>query len=700
MFHRIALGAVGGLALSLSAAAAAAPALPEKPVVQTTVIKKTYPVKPPSAKESDPDEAKTYTTDAIILENSYVRATIVPAFEARLLRVVFKRGGRDLFWVNDTLEEWSMGGTFFPFPLREAGCVADPTTTWRIVRKYDGSVTVAMDRRFTQFAGSAPRPDARFSALRMATHVTLRPGSAVLEYAARLDNRLPLRHGFRLWNMAQFPRQAGATVLLPVGSVTDANLGEAKPWPVWDDIDHSRLGAGAVSVFGADTQGDWTGVYYPGADANHLILKPRYTAPGVRLHVAKAKSSIKNEATRADRTVEIWNGSNPTFNHPGHYLQAFGTYVLPLRLTMVTGIGRIDWANDSVAISYEPSGKGAAVRVVSFQPWPQCRVMVRTKKETAQAAGTLRPDRPLVVRLEKRAEPVLVTVVNGEDDELAEVSLPHRPQPTPPEDFKVIQTEMQPWNWMAMELADWSRRGAPHLPDATRTLCKNLATHDVESVLAAARVVMRTERPGSARWQSVRSRLDFLVGRRPDHPYAQAYLGMMLSLEARGRPTPAAARHFKKAERLPAGHYLAALEALAAGNMIQAMSHLKRCASETPPVAMGLGKHAIAGNERLHPAALPGGQWPAMLLAAALVELDRTRPAIAELERLLETDPARPEALALLADAYAKAEKKDEAEAAREEVARLFKVCPQVRQDYDALLREARLGEWTGVPRP
>jgi len=607
---RITLSVVGWLALSLSASAAELPSAPEEPLVQATVIQKTYPLKPPGSEKVHPGEAKTYTADAIVLENEYIQATIVPALEARLPRVVFKKIGRDLFWASDVVGDGSMGGTFFPFPLRETGHVADASITWRTVQGPDGSVTVAMDRRFTPLAGSAPGDGAGFSTLRMATYVTLRPGSAVLEYVARLDNRLPMRHGFRLWNMARFPREAGATVLLPVGSVTDARLEQVKPWPVWDGVDHRRLGAGAVSVFGAEAQGDWTGVYYPAADANHLILKPRYTAPGARLHVMKAKSSIKDEPTRADRMIEIWNGSNPTFDHPGHYLQAFGAYVLPLRLTMVTGIGRIDWANDSVAMTYTAQANGATVRVVAFRSRPGCRVMVRARRETAQATGTLRPDRPLVVWLTKRAEPVLVTVVDAEDDELAEASLPHRPKPTPPEDLKVLEAERKPWNWMAMELVDWSRRGAPCLPDAAKALCANLATHDTESVLAAARVIMRTERPGSARWQSVRNRLDFLVGRKPDHAYAQAYLGMMLSLEARGRPTPAAARHFSKAERLPAGRYLAALAALAAGKMTQAMSQLSKCASETPPVAMGLGRLAIAGNERLHPAALPGGQWP------------------------------------------------------------------------------------------
>jgi len=700
MARRRVVRAVGWLAVFLSAAAAAAPAPPQEPPVRATVVKKAYPLKPPGPGAAESGDAKTYTCDAIILENACIRATVVPALGARLSRVVFKRGGRDLFWVNDVPAAWSLEGTFFPFPLREAGQAADPTTAWRIVRRPDGSVTVAMDRRFTQFAGSASGPDPRFSALRMATYVTLRPESAVLEYVARLDNRLPIRHGFRLWNVARFPRQAGATVLFPVGSVTDGHLGRIQPWPVWDDIDHSRLGAGAVSVFGADTQGDWTGVYYPEADANHLILKPRYTAPGARLHVTKAKSSIKDEPAGADRSIEIWNGSNPTFDHPGHYLQAFGAYVLPLKLAMVTGIGRIDWANASVAVSCESSKTGTVVRVVSLRPLPGCRVMVRAKQETAQAGGALRPDRPLVVELKKRAERVLVTVFDAEGDELAEVSLPYRLRPTPPEDLKAVEAEMKPWNWTAMELADWSGRGAPHLADAAETLIANLATHDVESVLAAARVIMRTDLPGSARWQSVRSRLDFIVGRQPDHAYARAYLGMMLALEARGRPTPAAARHFTKAERLPAGHYLTALGALAAGRMVKGISHLRRCASETPPIAMGLGRRAIAGNERLHPAALAGGQWPAMLLAAVRVEIRQTRPAIAELNQLLTLDPARCEALAVLADAYAKADRPAEAKAARDEAARLFTFNPRLKQDYDALLHEARLGEWTGIPRP
>ncbi|HUU11960.1 MAG TPA: DUF5107 domain-containing protein [Phycisphaerae bacterium] len=692
MLLRVTVGALGWLALGL-APAAAATAPPEKPAVQFQVVRKAYVQKPVPGETVDPDKPKTVTTDAVILENEYIQATVLPHMEARLVRVVFKKTGRDLFWVNDVVEPWSMGGTFFPFPLRESGGARDPAACWRVVRAADGSVTVAVDRRFASAGGAS------FSALRMAVHVTLRPGSAALEYVARLDNPLPLRQGFRLWNMAQFPRQSGAAVLFPVGSVTDAAVQKSMLWPVWEEIDHSRLGSWQASVFAIDPQGDWAGVYYAQADANHLVLKPRYTAPGARLHVLPPKASLKDEPTRADQTIEIWNGSNPAPAHPGHYLQAFGTYILPMRLAMVSGIGPIAWANDRVAVAYERTGGGATVRVVSFEPQPRCHVMVRTSQETAQATGTLRPDQPIVVKLEHRAEPALVTVVSGEDSELAEVSLPRRPKPTPPETLKTLRGAMDPWNWVAMELWDWAA-GAPNLADAAKTLTGSATTHDVQAALAAARVLMRAERPGSARWQSVRNRLDFIAGADPKHRYVEAYLGMMLALEAKGRPTPVASRHFAAADRLPAGHYLMALEALAAGKTLKAVSHLQRCASEAPPVAIGLGANAITGNERLHPAALPGGQWPTMLLAATYLELDRPKPAIAELERLLMYDPGRPEALALLADAYTKANQPDKAQAAREEATRLFQDSPQARRDYDALLREARLGEWAGIPRP
>jgi len=685
--------------LFAAVASAADPAAPGGAPVQVRVEKVNYTVRQTpgesSGQKTNPNLAgkASYTTDAIILENEYVRAVVLPEFGARLPRVFFKGPGRDLFQVRDVLQDgppWSMGGMQSSFPLPEGGRHMDEGAGWRIVAGGDGSATVALDMRFSQYAGEVQRYG-RFSCLRQATIVTLRPGTSLLEYTSRIDSPLPVRHGFRLWNIARLPHEAGARVLLPVGAVTDDGATAMHAWPTWDDTDHSVLDSWTASLFAVDMQGEWTGVYYPGADANHLILAPRYTALGARLCVP---------GNGAGRTVEIWTGSNQLLEHPGHFLQPFGTYVMPLRLAMVTGIGRMDWANNAVAVSYERGDVGARIRIASFQVLPNCTAMARTKADTVRVQGTIGPGRPLEVELKKRSEPVLLTVVQGEDAELAEVSLPWRPQPAAPDTLPTIQREMRPWGPLAMEISDWPHDRAANLSDAAKTLTEGLSPAKADTVLQAAAVVLRTEPPGSPRWQTVRGMLEGLTARGTKNPHAEALLGMMLLAETGGRPTTESARHLAKAERLPGAAYLLALDAIAANNPVRANTLLMRAAEAAPPTAMGDGADALPGGERLHPAALAGGEWPLMIRAALAIAQKKPDTAKVILEQLLSFDPARPEAAALLAEAFQKLEQTDKAMTARTDAERLFQRNEQARRDYETLLREARDGVWSGIPRP
>lgn len=698
------------ICLALAASGARGAEAPEGPAVQVRTETVAYPVRqsPPPAKyphlKINPalSGKETYATEAVVLENEHLRAVVLPEFGGRLARLTFKAAGRDLFWVHDVLEDalpWSMGGMRFSFPFYEHGRHLDEGAGCRVVRRADGSVTVAMDQRFRQYAGEVGRYG-RFSGLRQATLVTLRPGSAVLEVAARIDNPLPLRHGLRLWSVAHLPRQAGAHVLLPAGGVTDHGAPALRRWPVWDDVDHGVLGAWGTSSFAVDLQGDWCGTYYPDADANHLVLKPRFTAPGTKFYAAPPAGDPDAPAGRGDEMIEMWNGSNPLFEHPGDYLPPFGAYVLPLRLAMVTGIGRVAWAGQDLAIGYRVQGEGAQVAVVGFEARPQCTVMARSRAGTAKVQGALVPGRPLLLDLPKRAEPVLVTVVDGEDNELAEVGLPWKPQPTPDEALKALQAQVRPWTWLAMELSDWPHEHAPNIAEAAKALAQGLSAEKVEQALHAARVVMRTEAPGSERWNAVRGVLASMVSRGAKTRFAPLYLGMMLALEAKGQVTDEAGRHLRQAGGLPGAQYLLGLEAIAKGDPMGASARLRDSAAAAPPVAMGLAEPPLEGNDRLHPAALAGGEWPTLLRAAVLLGMDRAPAAAQALEALLLHDPARPEALLLLAEACTKMNEPGKAAEAREAGEALLRRNDQARRDYEALRREAATGLWSGIPRP
>ncbi len=704
------LPVVLGLVLAAPGARAAAPAA-APPGVTVRIQQVEYAVSP-AAKDAryaylkqNPNLAgkDKYVTEAVVLENEHLTAVVVPEFGARLPRVTFKKAKRDLFWTSDVLEDrppWSIGGSCFSFPQAEYGRHLDEPAGYRIVKGPDGSVTVAMDMRFRQYAGEVQRYG-RASALRQATFVTVRPGAAWVEYTARVDNPLPVRCGFRLWNVVHFPRRPGARVLLAADGVTADGAPAMVPWPAWDGVDHSVLGDWGASCAAVDAQGDWAGVYYGDADANHLVIKSRYTAPGVRLCATTVKADPKAPRDRRDGMVEIWSGSAPLLEHPGHYLPPFGAYTMPLRLAMVSGIGRIDWTDGTVALAYEAreGDEGATVRVVAFEVHPRVKVVARTRDETVEAKGALGPDAPLAVRLAKRAEPVQVTV-SEDDAEIAKVALPWRPERTAPEAFAALKAQAAARDALAAELADWCCEDGRGLPAAAALLTKDLAAARPDQAAQAARILLRTEAPGSPAWRAGRGVLEGVVRRKPPGPHPYIYLAMMMTLDAAGRPTSEAAEQIEALGKFPGARYLAALRCLGTENPAGALTHLKAAIAQAPNVAMGLEGEGTAGNEYLHPAATLGGEWPDLLRAAVLLAIERPQPAIGAAEALLVTDPARPEALALLAEAYAKAGRADKAREAAAAAENLFRGNDEARKDLERLRREVKTGAWAGFPRP
>jgi len=622
--------------------------------------------------------------EAVVLENEYLTATVVPALGGRLVRVTFKKPRRDLLWTSDTLDappQLAGGGSCFSWPT---GTYSHSPTGYRIVKNADGSVTVAMDQRF-RFALD------RFAALREATFVTVRPGVAWVEYTTRVDNALPLRCGFRLWNTACFPPHPGAEVLLPAARVLSDPLDARHT--AWNVVEPHLVGAAGHTYSAVENGGDWTGVYYADADANHLVLRSRWTAFGSRIGVPGPGKPL---------TVD--SGSNTLPDHPGHYLPPFGTYTLPLRLTMVSGIGRIDWTDGLVALAYDAprddADAGATVRLVAFQTLPHGKLTARTTAETVEAAGTATPDRPLVVRLAHRAEPVLVTVTL-DDAELASISLPWHPDPTPTDALETLKSQTESRDWLAAELAAWDTSDGRGLSAAVTILTRHTESPTPDDVIQTARLLMRTQAPGSHLWSAGRRNLEGVVRRGAPSPLASIYLAMMMTLDSGGLPTPEALEKIgKDGAKYPAARYLAALYALSAENPAAAVTHLKACAAQVAPVAMGLGSEAIGGNDALHPAATIGAEWPNLLRASALIAQDRPAPAAGVLEALLLTDPARPEALLLLAEAYTKAGQADLAQKMRVAADGLLRGNDAAREDFDRLQREVKTGRWTSPARP
>ncbi len=744
-----------GVALpTLSAASAPGPEA-DAPAVRVRRIKQVVDVPAGGAPGSEDDRR---TVDAVVLENAYLSATVVPVLGGRVTRLVHRPTGRDLLAAGET-----GGGCGFRFPFPDAARRPEEAgPAWRIVRDADGTVTVAVDRRFRRDDGDGPSV---VLPLRLGVLVTLRPDSPVLEVTGRVDNRLPIRVGFRLGCGARFPASAGTRVLLPAPAVADAALATVRPWPGAEAVPLDRLAGAGGPVWAVQAAGDWVGVYDPSADVNHLLIRPRYAAPGAMVTAAgwaaeEGRSLPSRRRETAGRSgapterlilvppnaIEAAVGSCATGAHPGHYLQPFGAYVMRARLALVRGIGPVAWADRRLAVGLERTDAGTTVRVVGLGPPERVRLVVRAGPERREIDGRLRPDRPLRlrpfsgdpfaarVRMDGSHGPagsharVRLTVLDADRRLLADVTVPPAAGPFPatllphgsvwtgpaePADETALaglRAEMEPWDGLAMELAGWyPPAGAGGLGEAVRDLTRPADAGRTDRLLAAARVLMRASRPGSGPWQAVRGRLAFRADRGNHQAAAHAYVALMLALEADGRVTPAALQHGVRGAPVPAGHYVTALGALARGDMMGGLRHLRRCTEQAPPIAMGLGERALPGGDRLHPAAVVGGQWPTLLRAVVRLEIRQPRRARAVLERLLREDPSRPEAVALLADACDRLAEgpgpetiahRRRALARREAAEGMLEASPALGGALDGLYKEARLGRWTVMHSP
>ena len=291
------------------------------------------------------------TFPVVALNNGLVEVKVVPTLGMRIWNAVDLKTNTSLagtadprYWEKAVIQGncgWTAGYVEPSFPSYEHGMfVLDQPAGWRVIRRGDGSATVAMNMRFTrhQHARDLARYG-RYGDRALSGWVTLRPGESRYSVTYRVDNPNPLRRSNRLW--VNFILHADGYdaehILYPVGWHT----GHA----AWGFA--AVHGAGGtptfqgVSMFAVHPDYDFAGVYSQARDVNCLLVKDR-TAQGLKLYTPGG---------RGGGVMEIWTGTNEVFEHSGWFLDPY----LPTRQTItcynVSGIGRVTYANRDVAFA-------------------------------------------------------------------------------------------------------------------------------------------------------------------------------------------------------------------------------------------------------------------------------------------------------------------------------------------------------------
>ena len=351
------------------------------------------------------------TFKLLVLENSYLKLTILPELGGRIWQVIYKPGGWNMFYQNPVVmpSPWgppeqlgwlAVGGMEWSLPVEEHGY--DWGTTWgHIPNQFSpdlASVTV-----FT------PQDGRRLNA---SITISLRAGAGSFEIQPTISNVGDRGLDFQYWHNAMLApgsgnRPTGATHFvfpsqnMTVHSTQDPRMpqpGQSFSWPIYAGRDVSRLGTWNqfLGFFERPAaRGPFVGLYDGGYDAGAVRVYPADVARGSKLFSLGFNSAIGSDNFTTDNSayVEIHGGLSPTF---------FDTYGLPAGGSVswrevwypIAGMGDLAFANEIGAINPYATGDGLAVGFFPTRPLSGALVVTVDGTEVGRQALQISPAQP------------------------------------------------------------------------------------------------------------------------------------------------------------------------------------------------------------------------------------------------------------------------------------------------------------------
>lgn len=326
----------------------------------------------------------------LVLENRYLRLSILPQLGGRIYEAIFKPTGHDELYRNPVIKPTSWGppsppypaganwwlaagGIEWGFPVEEHGYEWGKEWGYDTLRLPDGGVQVSL------FTGDFQRPYAT-------VNVTLPAEAGYFTIAPTIVNPTAAAARVKWWTNAMLaPGAANAPgpelrFILParevtVHSTTDPALpgpGAAMAWPVYAGRDLSRLGNWAqhLGIFARPAAGEgYMGVYDPTAEEGMIRVFPADVARGAKIFALGWSQPIGPEAYTDDRSgyVELHGGLVPTFDD-WYTLPAGGRVSWTETWYPVAHIGGVTAATAGAALHLTAEAAGLRVRLAPTRP--------------------------------------------------------------------------------------------------------------------------------------------------------------------------------------------------------------------------------------------------------------------------------------------------------------------------------------------
>jgi hypothetical protein len=344
---------------------------------------------------------------ARVLENRYLKVTLVPEFGGRILSIIYKPTGHEQLYrtevgvpygiKGDTFYyDWLMvmGGIFPTFPDAEHGKTWLKPWDFRVVKENAREVTVAMSLRDDFAYSAAPSKFRRgFTGIEATYYVTLKADRAALDARMVLKNPQARTISYEYWTCTTLapgsdpgnPKATGgAEIIAPIDAYRtpawSANLAEGdeslsagksrfeklryfRNWPTM-----------GIAYAAPDMRGgNFWGVINHDNDEGIIRIADNTVTPGLKMWTWGFPSFTDETDPRKDPNpqrpyVELWAGVSNEFFHSAEF-PAWGEVSIPETYSPTVGMSNVTHANESILInlSTEASG-GVNLQFFSIEP--------------------------------------------------------------------------------------------------------------------------------------------------------------------------------------------------------------------------------------------------------------------------------------------------------------------------------------------
>lgn len=348
------------------------------------------------------------TFKAYVLENRYLKATLVPEFGGRIVSLIYKPTGREQLYrtqvgvpygmeAGNFYYDWLMvyGGIFPTFPDAEHGRAWLKPWDFKVVKEGVDDVTVSMSAKDDAAYPAAPAQFHKGATGIEATYfVTLKAGRAALETRVVLKNPNDSAVDYEYWTCTTLapgsdpnhPKTtSGAEIIAPI---------EAYTTPGWSknlsDGDES-LGAGrsrfeklrwfrnwptmGIAYAAPDMQGrNFWGVINHDNEAGIFRIADNTITRGLKMWTwgfpsFTNQADSRKEPNEAQPYVELWAGVSDQFFHRAT-LPARGELSIAETYSPTIGLSNVTHANENILINVSSTASRVDLQFFSIEPAP------------------------------------------------------------------------------------------------------------------------------------------------------------------------------------------------------------------------------------------------------------------------------------------------------------------------------------------